>query len=135
METMSQVKQDTMPPTEASPQTMSGNAEADALEAARALAAALAETLQFKALDQAAVAMRHDNDARAAIHAFQQRQRDLGWKLQMGLLSDAERQHLQTLQMAMLARPTIRAFMNAQQQFARVCYETSELVSGIIGLP
>ena len=135
METMNQVKQDTVAPAEVSPQPVAGDVEAEALAAARELAAALAETPQFKALDQAGVALRHDSDAQAAIHAFQQRQRDLGWKLQTGLISDAERQHLKMLQMAMLAKPAVRAYMNAQQQFARVCYEASELVSEIIGLP
>ena len=135
METMKEVKQDTLAPVEISPQPAAGDVEAEALAAARELAAALVETPQFKALDQAGVALRHDNDAQAAIHAFQQRQRDLGWKLQTGLISDAERQHLKMLQMAMLAKPAVRAYMNAQQQFARVCYEASELVSEIIGLP
>lgn len=135
METMSQVKQGTLAPAEVSPlATAAAEAEADALEAARALAAALAETPQYKALDQAGLALRHDEAAQGAIRAFQEKQRALGWKLQMSLISDIEREELQRLQQTMLAQPAVLAYMDAQQHFARVCYEVSELVSEIIGL-
>ena len=132
---MSQVQQKTFAPAEVSPQAMAAaEAEVDALEAARALAAALAETPQYKALDQAGLGLRHDKDAQGAIRAFQERQRALGWKLQMGLISDVEREELQRLQQTMLAQPAVQAYMDAQQHLARVCYEVSELVSEIIGL-
>lgn len=135
METMSQVKQSTLAPAEVSPQTMAaGDVEADALDAARGLATALAETPQYKAMDQAGLALRHDKAAQGAIRAFQDRQRALGWKLQMGMINDVEREELQRLQGAMLAQPAVQAYMDAQQHFGRVCYEVSELVSEIIGL-
>jgi cell fate (sporulation/competence/biofilm development) regulator YlbF (YheA/YmcA/DUF963 family) len=104
------------------------------MEAARALATALADTPQYKALDQTGVAMRNDRAAQGAIRAFQDRQRALGWKLQMGLISDTERDELQRLQQAMLAQPAVHAYMDAQQHLARVCYEVSQLISGTIGL-
>jgi cell fate (sporulation/competence/biofilm development) regulator YlbF (YheA/YmcA/DUF963 family) len=135
METMKEVRQDTLAPADVSPQvTAAAQAEADALEAARALAVALAETPQYKALDQAGVALRYDEAAQGAIHALQDRQRALGWKLQSGLVSAAEREELRELQQAMLAQPAVQTYMDAQGLLARVCNEASGLISEIIGL-
>jgi len=135
METMSQVEQKTVAPAKVSPPaTAAADAKVNAMEAARALAAALAETPQYKVLDQTGLALRHDQAAQGAIRAFQEKQRALGWKLQMGLISDVEREELQRLQQTMLAQPAVHAYVDAQQHLARVCYEVSELISGIIGL-
>ena len=135
METMSQVQQKAFAPAEVSPQAMAaGRVEAEALQAARALAAALVETPEYQALDQTGLGLRHDEAAQGAIRAFQERQRALGWKLQMDLISSDEREELQRLQQTMLAQPAVQAYMDAQQHLARVCYEVSELISEIIGL-
>ena len=135
METMNQVKQDTLTQAKVSPQASSAAwAEANALGAARALAAALAETPQYKAVDQAGLALRHDEAAQGAIRAFQEKQRALGWKLQTGLITGPEREELQQLQQAMLSQPAVRAYTDAQQPLARVCFEVSQLISEAIGL-
>ena len=128
MATMTQVEQ------KASAQA-AGNVKPEAFEpAARALAAALAETPEHQAFDQARFSMRDDAVAQRAIRAFQERQIGLSWKLQMGLTSDAEREELQRLQQTMLAQPAVQAYMDTQQHLSLVCSEVSELVSQIIGI-
>ena len=135
METMSQVRQKASAPAEAVRPVMSAaDAEADALGAARALGAALAETSEYLAFEQARLGMRDDADAQKAIRAFREKQVGLSWKLQMGLISDTEREELDQLQQAMFAQPAVQAFMDAQRGLARLCSEASEIVSDTIGL-
>ena len=135
METMKEVKQDPLAPARVSPSvTAAAGVELHALEAARTLAMALAETPQFKAMDEAGVALRHDEDAQGVIHALQEKQRALGWKLQTGLITGPEREELQQLQQAMLNQPAVRAYRDAHQPLARVCREVSQLISVTIGL-
>jgi len=135
METISQVQQKASAPAEVAPQVLAAaEVGVDAPGAARALGAALAETPEYEAFDRAGLGLRNDKDAQGAIRVFQERQRALGWKLQMGLMSDTEREELQRLQQTMFAQPAVQAYMDAQQGLARVCSEVSEIVSDIIGL-
>ena len=108
--------------------------QAEALQAAREFAAVLAETPEYRAFDQAQLRLRRDVAAQAAIHAFQERQQALGWQLQFGLLDGAEREELQRLQQAMLVQPTVRAYVEAQEQLSLLCQETANLISETIGL-
>lgn len=143
METMNQVQQEILATAAVSPQATAavspqamagGDLKGGALEAARALAAALAETPEYKAYDRAEMGLRHDKDAQEAIRALQERQLDLGWKQQMGLTSEAEREELQRLQQAMMAQPAVQTYVDAQKPLAVLCHEVSELVTESIGL-
>jgi len=106
----------------------------EVLEPARQLAAALAATPEFQALDRAELRLQQDDAAQAAIRAAQERQQALGWQLQMGLIGDAEREELQRLQQAMFTQPAVQAYLDAQQRLGAVCQEVAGLMSEIIGL-
>jgi cell fate (sporulation/competence/biofilm development) regulator YlbF (YheA/YmcA/DUF963 family) len=105
-----------------------------ALEAARDFAAAIAETAEYQAFDQAQVQLRQDEAAQKAIHDFQEKRQALGWQLQLGMSPDAEMQELQRLQENMLALPAVQAYVAAQQRLGSVCREAADLVSQTIGL-
>lgn len=106
----------------------------EALQAAREFAAVLAETPEYQAFDEAQLRLRQDPAAQAAIRAFQEKQQALGWQLQFGLIGDAEREELRRLQQAVLAQPTVQAYMEAQEQLSLLCQETAGLISEVIGL-
>lgn len=108
--------------------------EAEALEAARDLAAALAATPAHQAFDQAQSQMRRDPEAQAAVRAFQEKQRDLAWQIQYGLVGDEGRQELGRLQETMLAQPVVRDYIEAQEELSQLCQEVSELISEVIGM-
>lgn len=108
--------------------------EAEALQAAREFAAALADTPAYQAFDQAQIRMRRDPAAQTALRAFQEKQQDLAWQLQFGLANAAEREDLRRLQQAMLAQPAMRDYMEAQEQLAVMCREVAGLISEVIGL-
>lgn len=115
-------------------QTQERVTESEALEAARGLAAALATTPVYQAFDQAQSQMRRDPEAQAAIRAFQEKQQDLAWQVQYGLVGDDGKQELGRLHQAMLAQPVVREYMEAQEALSQLCQEVSELISEEIGL-
>jgi len=108
--------------------------EAEALRAAREFAAVLAETPEYRAFDEAQGLLRRDPAAQAALRAFQEKQQDLAWQLQFGLLGDDGRGELRRLQQEMLAQPTVQAYIEAQRQLSLLCQEVAGLVSETVGL-
>jgi len=108
--------------------------EADALLAAQEFAEVLAETPEYRAFDVAERRLRQDPAAQAAIRAFQEKQQALGWQLQFGLVEDAKRQELQQLQRAMVAQPTVQAYVEAQERLTLLCQDVAGLISETIGL-
>lgn len=108
--------------------------EFEALQAAREFAAVLAETAEYRAFDEAQLQLRQDMAAQEAIRAFQGKQQALGWRLQLGMLEDADREELQRLQQTMLNQPSIRAYVEAQERLSLLCQEAAGLISEIIGL-
>ena len=108
--------------------------EAEALQAAREFAAVLAETSEYQAFDEAQLRLRRDPAAQEAIRAFQERQQSLQMMLMLGALSEADRDDLQLLQREMLAQPTVRGYVEAQEQLGLLCQEVAGLISEVIGL-
>ncbi len=108
--------------------------EDHALEAAREFASALAETAEYQAFDEAQTELRRDAAAQAAIRAFRKKQEALGWQLRAGLVGDDERAELRRLEQAMLAWPTVQAYVQAQERLSVLCRELADLISSVIGL-
>lgn len=115
-------------------QTRERVTEGEALEAARGLAAALAATSAYQTFDRAQSQMRRDREAQAAIRSFQEKQQDLAWQLQYGLVGEDGRQELGRLRQEMLAQPVVREYVEAQEALSQLCQEVSELISEEIGL-
>jgi len=108
--------------------------EEQAMEAAREFAAALAETTEYQAFEQAQMALQRNEAAQEAIGAFRDRQQALAWQIRFGLASDTERQELQQLEQAMLALPAVQAYIQAQEELSRLCSELAGVISNTIGL-
>jgi len=108
--------------------------ENQALQAAREFAAVLAETEEYQAFEDAQLALQRDGAAQEALRAFQEKQQALDWELRFGLITAADREALQQLEQAMLALPTIRAYVEAQERLGRLCGELAGIISDTIRL-
>lgn len=108
--------------------------EAEALLAARGFAAALVESPEYQAFDQAQLRLRRDPAAQEAVRAFRERQQSLQMMIRLGALSEPDRQELRRLQREMLAQPTVQAHVEAQERLSSLCGEVAELISEVIGL-
>ena len=109
-------------------------AEAGALAAAGTFGAVLRSSPEFTVLTAANQALASDAAATAAIEAFNSRQEDLRMELMMGVLPDEQREELERLQGAMLAVPSVAAYVAATESFQAVCRETASVISDQIGI-
>ena len=114
--------------------TMTGATETGVRAAAQAFAQALAETPQFKALEQAGEALEHDPPAQQAIAAYQTKQQSLQMMLRLNMVSPEERLELTRLHQVMLAEPAVVSYLEAQADFATVCQAAATMLSERIGL-
>jgi cell fate (sporulation/competence/biofilm development) regulator YlbF (YheA/YmcA/DUF963 family) len=75
---------------------------------ARDFAAALAETPQFKAFEQAYDALSHDSAAQQALSAFREKAESLNVLLKLNAVSEAERAELEQLKHDYLTRTSVQ---------------------------
>ena len=103
-------------------------------QAARDFAAALAETPEFKAFEQAADAFRQDPVAQKALGAYQEKQ--LAWRalLMLNALSSEQRAELESLQSAFMNQSVVQEYFKAQTEFATLCQTLGDTLSESIGL-
>ena len=108
--------------------------EVEVMTTAHDLAAALAETPTFRAFEQAIRRLYQDEAARAAIRAFQGRQRQVqkGWGL--GIFDRAERAELERLRQAVEAQPAVIGHRNAEESLRLLCQAVNGVVSKAAGL-
>ncbi len=117
-----------------STQTIIPVIEADVDSAAKAFAVALAETPEFQAFEDAAVAFRQDRAAQGAVRLFQEKQRSLQMMQQLGMLTQDEMDEMKRLREAMIEQPSVRAYVEAQDELMLVCQAASRELSEVIGL-
>ncbi len=108
--------------------------EADALLAGSAFGQVLRASPEFTSLVEAGEKLKLDAVADAAIGAFGRRQAELRMQMMLGTLDASQREELDRLQAAMLAHPSVAAYLAAQEAFGAVCRETAAVVSAQIGL-
>jgi len=104
------------------------------MQAARDFAAALAETPQFKAFEEAAWAFRHDQAAQQAMQAYHQKQQSLRALLMLNALSAEQRDELERLQRAYDEQPIVRAYGQAHTALVSLCQTLGDLLSESTGL-
>lgn len=102
--------------------------------AARDFAAALAETPQFKAFEQAYEAFSKDAAAHQALLACQEKAKSLRALLMLNAVSEAERAELERLQNDYLARSTVQAYAAAEAELTALCQQAAGIISAAIGL-
>jgi cell fate (sporulation/competence/biofilm development) regulator YlbF (YheA/YmcA/DUF963 family) len=103
-------------------------------QAARDFAAALAETPQFIAFEQAAYAFRQDQTAQQVMQAYQQKQQSLRALVMLNALSAEQRDELERLQSAFINHPVVQEYFTAQAELATLCQALGDALSESIGL-
>jgi cell fate (sporulation/competence/biofilm development) regulator YlbF (YheA/YmcA/DUF963 family) len=103
-------------------------------QAARDFAAAMAETPQFKAFEQAAYALRKDQAAQQAMQAYQQNQQSLRALLMLDALSAEQREELECMQSDFINLPVVQEYYTAQAELATLCQALGDALSESIGL-
>ena len=102
--------------------------------AAKAFAAALAETPEFQAFEEGAVAFKQDRAAQEAVRVFQEKQRSLQMMQQLGLLEQKELDELNRLRDTMMNQPRVRAYVDAQNELTLLCQAAAKELSETVGL-
>lgn len=102
--------------------------------AACEFAAALAETRQFKAFEQAYEVFSKDTAAHQALSAYQEKVKSLRALLMLNAISEAERVELERLQKDYVMRPTVRALASAEAELTVLCQQAAGMISESIGL-
>lgn len=103
-------------------------------QAARDFAAALAETPQFKAFEQAAYTFRKDQTAQQAMQAYQQKQQSMRALLMLNAVSVEQRDELEHLQSEFISQPVVQEYFTAQAELASLCQALGDVLSESIGL-
>ena len=103
-------------------------------QAARNFAAALSETPQFAAFEQAAYAFHQDHTAQKAMQAFQEKQMALRAMIMLNALSAEQRKELESLQSNFINLPVVKAYVEAQSELASLCQILGGMLSKSIGL-
>ncbi len=91
------------------------------LQAVSDFAAALAETPQFQAFEQASERFRQDQAAQQAMQAYQQKQQSLRALLMLNAGSADQRAELERLQSVFNNQPVVQEFFAAQTDLAGLC--------------
>ena len=122
-------------------ETMTDLAMTDQVRAAtKAFAEALAETPEFQAFEEGAVAFKQDRAAQEAVRVFQEKQRSLQMTevtlvmQQLGMLEQKELDELNRLRGAMMNQPSVRAYVDAQNELTLLCQAAAKELSEAIGL-
>lgn len=101
---------------------------------ARAFAEALADTPEFHVFEDAAVAFKHDRAAQEAVRLFQGKQRSLQMMQQLGMLEQTQMNELNRLRDAMVNQPSVRAYVDAQNDLILLCQAVAKELSAAIEL-
>ena len=102
--------------------------------AARDFAAALAETPQFKAFEQAYEVLSHDTAAQQALSAYQSKVESLRALLMLNAVSEADRAELERLKQDYLTRASVQSYAAAQAELTTLCQQAAGMISAAIGL-
>jgi cell fate (sporulation/competence/biofilm development) regulator YlbF (YheA/YmcA/DUF963 family) len=103
-------------------------------KAVRDFAAALADTPQFKAFEEAAKRLRHDEAAQHAMGAYQEKQQALQALLMLNAVGAEEQAELERLRESFLAEPSVAAYLLAESDLRTVCQAAAGILSQHIGL-
>jgi len=102
--------------------------------AGRNFAAALAETPQFQAFEQAYMALRHDAAAQEALSAYRTKNESLRALLMLNAVDAPERAELERLKNDYLAHATVQAYAAVEAELTALCQQAAKMISDAIGL-
>jgi len=102
--------------------------------AARNFAAALAETAQFKAFEQAYEALNKDGEALKILAAYQAKAKSLRAVMMLNAASEAESAELERLKNDYVTRPTVQVLAQAEAELTALCQQAAGMISQSVGL-
>lgn len=102
--------------------------------AAKAFAATLADTPEFRAFEESHHAFKHSRAAQDAVHLFEQKQRALQMMQQLGVVEPTERDELNRLRETMMNEPNVHAYVEAQDELMVLCQTLVKEMSRAIGI-
>jgi cell fate (sporulation/competence/biofilm development) regulator YlbF (YheA/YmcA/DUF963 family) len=102
--------------------------------AARDFAAALAETPQFKAFEQAYEALNNDTAAHQSLSAYQAKAKSLRAMLMLNAVSEVDRAELERLKNEYVTRSAVQVYAAAESELTSLCQQTAGMISEAIGL-
>jgi len=104
------------------------------LQAARDFAAALVETPQYQAFEQASEQVRTDTHAQNVVQAYQAKQRSLQGVMMLNALGKEDQEELEHLREQFLTQPSVVEYNQAQAALVAMCQASGDLLSQSIGL-
>lgn len=104
------------------------------LKAGRDFAAALAETPQFQAFEQAAERFRNDETAQHAMSAYREKQQDWRALIMLHALNAEQQTELENLKNTFLNQPIVQEYFKAQTELVTLCQSLGDTLSESIGL-
>jgi len=93
-------------------------------------AAAIAETPEFQAYEQANLVLRQDQEAQRQLEAMQVAQPRARWGLPA---ADDGEASLETLRRRTMAHPTVKAYVDAQESLSGLCQDVNALLGDAMG--
>ncbi len=103
-------------------------------EAVQPFAQALVDTLEFRAFEEGYGVFKQDRAAQQAVHLFEEKQRSLQMMQRLGMLEQKELDELKRLREAMTNQPSVRAYVDAQNELTRLCQAVAQELSAAIDL-
>jgi cell fate (sporulation/competence/biofilm development) regulator YlbF (YheA/YmcA/DUF963 family) len=103
-------------------------------QAARDFAAALSETPQYQAFEQAARIFQTDEVAQRAQQEYEAKQQSLRGLLMLNAASAEEQQELERLRQAFFSQPSVVAYLQAQNELMALSQACADLLSQATGL-
>jgi cell fate (sporulation/competence/biofilm development) regulator YlbF (YheA/YmcA/DUF963 family) len=105
-----------------------------AFSSARGFAAALSETRQYKAFEQALESLRRDSAAQQALALYQTKANSLRAMLMLNAVEEPERAELERLKQDYLSRASVKALNAAEAELTELCQEVAGRISAAVGL-
>jgi cell fate (sporulation/competence/biofilm development) regulator YlbF (YheA/YmcA/DUF963 family) len=102
--------------------------------AARDFAAAMSETPEFRAFEQAYVRFRDDRRAQEELRAFEEKQRSLQALLMLNAVGNDELAELERLRDAWRSEDSVVGYVEAQAALSALCRATDHALSEKLGL-
>jgi cell fate (sporulation/competence/biofilm development) regulator YlbF (YheA/YmcA/DUF963 family) len=102
--------------------------------AARDFAAALAETPQFKAFEQAYEALNNETAAHQALSTYQTKAQSLCAMLMLNAVSEVDSAELKRLKNDYVTRPAVQAYAEAEAELTLLCQQAVGMISAATGL-
>jgi len=103
-------------------------------DAVQAFAQTLADTPEFQTFDEDYHTFKRDHAAQQAVRLFEEKQRSLQMMQQLGILEQKELDELNRLRETMTNQPSVRAYLDAQNELTLLCQAAAQELSAAIDL-